>query len=415
MYHFASAAHDSAIVRGSVKQFRILYGYEWKKLLGQRWLLPFLLLCCLLLVGVTAAQWVGQGYYYRYDGETGRLDRSSMPYGEVERLRKSYLDQLSGQVLDESLFQDLAQNYTDSEAGTSQWNLNDYSPFLYLNVQENLSAVHGETFYEELRAGILENIQRKNTTEAEQIYWEQQLEKLQPLSLGYAGGWQALANQCRLLCLVTVLLVTVGLCRVGSEEHHCGTDALIQSSKNGKTTGFWAKWTAGVSFAAAVAVLLAGLQVGTVGVLYGLEGFYTPLQLWVPGSVSALPWSIGEFVAVLFLLLLLAAGMTGGFVMLASEVLRSAVLAMLIPFTLSLVTVLGLFRGMGRWGTQLISYLPLCRVSTDTLEDYYLVTFGGVSLHGIQMSVILYLLLAVVCGVLHGWWQGGVRNIGKHF
>ena len=73
----------------------------------------------------------------------------------------------------------------------------------------------------------------------------------------------------------------------------------------------------------------------------------------------------------------------------------------MIPFALSAASILELFVGNGRWMEQAASYLPFFRVSADTLQDYYLVTLGSLQLNSIQFSVVLYLLLAGLFGLLY--------------
>ena len=89
------------------------------------------------------------------------------------------------------------------------------------------------------------------------------------------------------------------------------------------------------------------------------------------------------------------------FVMLLSELFGTAIPALVIPFALSAASILELFMGNGRWMEQAASYLPFLRVSTYTLQDYYLVTLGSFQLNSIQFSVVLYLLLAGLFGLLY--------------
>ena len=384
-----------------MKAFGVLYLFEWKKILGQRLVPAAILLGVLLLLAANISPLLGTGYYYRYDAQWGTVDRTAMPYGEVEKLRRDSLRALSGQVLDEALMDQLKENYRDSQAGTIQWNLNAYSPFLYLNTMEDQSGASAEDFYRQQA----ERFQKENVsaplTDGELAYWQEQAAGLGPMYLDYAGGWQAMAEHCGLLCQAAVLLVTAALCRFCSEEHRARTDQLVLSSEKGKTTAFWARCAAGVSFAVGIALVFSALQMALCGALYGMDGFAAPLQLWVEGSFSALHVSMGQFVLILLGLLVLACGMTAVFVMLLSELFGTAIPALVIPFALSAASILELFMGNGRWMEQAASYLPFLRVSTYTLQDYYLVTLGSFQLNSIQFSVVLYLLLAGLFGLLY--------------
>ncbi len=210
-----------------------------------------------------------------------------------------------------------------------------------------------------------------------------------------------MVERCGLLCQAAVLLVTAALCRFCSEEHRARTDQLVLSSEKGKTTAFWARCAAGVSFAVGIAVVFSALQMALCGMLYGIDGVSVPLQLWVEGSFSALPVTMGQFVLILLVLLVLACGMAAGFVMLLSELFGTAIPALVVPFALSAASILGLFVGNGRWMEQAASYLPFFRVSADTLQDYYLVTLGSLQLNSIQFSAVLYPLMAGLFGLLY--------------
>ena len=374
-----------------MKVFGVLYLFEWKKILRQGLVPAAILLGVLLLLAANISPLLGTGYYYRYDAQRRTVDRAVMPYGEVEKLRRDSLRALSGQVLDEALMDQLKENYRDSQAGTIQWNLNAYAPFLYLNTMEDQSGASAEDFYRQQAEYFQKESISTPLTDAELAYWQEQAAGLGPMYLDYAGGWQAIVEHCGLLCQIAVLLVTAALCRFCSEEHRARTDQLVLSSEKGKTTAFWARCAAGVSFA-----------VGALcGALYGMDGFAAPLQLWVEGSFSALHVSMGQFSLILLGLLVLACGMAAVFVMLLSELFGTAIPALVVPFALSAASILELFVGNGRWMEQAASYLPFFRVSADTLQDYYLVTLGSLQLNSIQFSVVLYPLLAGLFGLLY--------------
>ena len=384
-----------------MKVFGVLYLFEWKKILKQGLVPVSILLGVVLLVAADIAPRLGAGYYYRYDAQRGVVDRTAMPYGEVEKLRRDSLRALSGRVLDEALMDQLKENYRDSQAGTIQWNLNAYAPFLYLNTMEDRSIASVEDFYRQQAEHFQKESISAPLTDAELAYWQEQAAGLGPMYLDYAGGWQAMVEHCGLLCQAAVLLVTAALCRFCSEEHRARTDQLVLSSEKGKTTAFWARCAAGVSFAVGIAVVFSALQMALCGMLYGIDGVSVPLQLWVEGSFSALPVTMGQFVLILLVLLVLACGMAAVFVMLLSELFGTAIPALVVPFALSAASILGLFVGNGRWMEQAASYLPFFRVSADTLQDYYLVALGGLQLNSIQFSAVLYPLLAGLFGLLY--------------
>ena len=380
-----------------MKEFGTLYVFELKKILGQRLVLVSLLLGVAMILGWNLLTFASTGYYYVYGAQKNDVERLLRPYGEVETMRRDYMRGLSGQVLDDPLMEQLTAGYRDSDTGTRQWNLNDYSPFRYLNTMLSRSGVTAQGFYRSMVWKFGVNREENLLTPEEIAYWQEQASGLEPFRLDYAGGWQAMAQNCGLLSQVAVLLSAVCVCRLYAEEHRTRTDQLVLASARGKTTVFWARWCAGVSFAAGLALALSGVYILAYCIFYGPDGFSTALQLWSEGGALPLHLSMGGYVLVMVALLVLGGMAMVSLVMLLSEWLRSAVLALVVPFLLSGATVLGLFQGQGRLVQQISSYLPFCRVSTATLTDYYLAPFR---LNAIQFSFLLYGLLVLGLGGL---------------
>lgn len=380
-----------------MKAFGTLYIFELKKILGQRLVLVSLLLGVVMIFGWNLLTFSSTGYYYNvYDAQDRTVERQIGNYGEVEALCRDYMRGLSGQLLDDSLMEQLAAGYADSDTGTILSNLDSYSPFAYLNTMLGQDGVTAQSFYRDKVRRFVVNQEDCLLTDKEVDYWQEKASSLGPFTLDYAGGWHSMAWDSGLLCQVAVLLSAMCLCRLFSEEHRTRTDQLVLASARGKTTAFWARWCAGVSFAAGLTLVFSGVYILVYGGFYGLDGFSTALQLWRQG-VAPLHLSMGGYVLVMLALLVLACVMTVAFVMLLSEWLRSAVLALVVPFLLSGITVLGLFQGGGRLVQQITSYLPFSRVSIATLTDYYLAPFR---LNAIQFSFLLYVLLSLALGGL---------------
>lgn len=394
-----------------MKGFGTLYVFELKKILGQRLVLVSLLLGVAMILGYNLLCFHGTGYYFTYDAQQNDVERLNKVYGEVEDMRRDYLRGLSGQVLDDPLMEQLAAGYGDSETGTIQWNLNSYSPFRYLNTMLDRSGVTAEGFYDNHVRLFSPDPDLYPLTEGERAYWQEKARSLEPFRLDYAGGWQAMAQDSSLLCQVAVLLCGVCLCRLFSQEHLARTDQLVLSSAKGKTVAFWARWAAGSSFAAGLSLMFSAVYVVSYCVAYGPDGFSTALQLWSEGMALPLHLSIGGFVLVLLTLLVLACVMTVALVMLLSELLRSAVLALVVPFLCSGVTLLDLFYGRGRLVTQVTSYLPFSRISMDTLTDYFLV--APFRLNAIEFSFLLYALLSILFGGLCWLCYGKYQVTGR--
>lgn len=286
-----------------MKGFGTLYIFELKKILGQRLVLVSLLVGVVMIFGWNLLTLYGAGDYYAYDAQQDSAERLARPYGEVEVIRRDYMRGLSGQVLDEPFMEQLKAGYGDSDTGTIQWNLNSYSPFRYLNAMLSRSGVTAMGFYRSEVRDFWVNPEEEHLTEEKMDYWKGQASGLKPFRLDYAGGWQRMAQDCNLLCQVAVLLSAVCLCRLFAEEHRTRTDQLVLASARGKTTAFWARWFAGVSFAAGLSLFFSMVYVGIYCGVYGPDGFFTALQLWSEGLALPLHLSMGGYVLVLLSLL----------------------------------------------------------------------------------------------------------------
>lgn len=396
-----------------MRNFGVLYLFELKKIRRQKLTLISLLLSAVLIAAAAALGETGTGTYYIYDAERDTVSRVPRQEQEVEDLRRSFLCSLSGRTLDEETMEQLKENYSDSSTGTAQWNLNEYAPFLYLNVNSDRAQASAGGFYRERASSIKTAAEHSGLTGGELEYWERQAERLDPITLEYAGGWMAFLEKCGLISLLTVLLVSIGLCRLFFEEHQYRTDQLALSSAKGKTVLFFARCAAGISYAAGAGLFLFLLLLGVCGILCGLDGFAAPLQLWETGSFSALHLSMGELALTFLGLLLLAAAMTAVFVMLLSELFRGAVPAMVISFLLAAAGAVDFFGGKGGLIEQAANYLPSVRISLKTLEDYYLISGGEAHLNSVQFSFILYPLLTVVFGVLCRWCYRNYQVTGR--
>lgn len=380
--------------------FLTLCWYEWKKLWGRKSIIFFLVIASIFMVAMILLPYIGNGYEYRYYAEDGSVERISAPYLEIEKERKDYLLAYSGQILDDSLMQQLSRNYMDSALGTSQWNLNEYAPFRYLNTLEVHSAASADEFYD--TSGFLQMLRQNHVSEGELSYWKQELDNRELIFLDYCGGWIALIKNTGLLSMLTMLIVGIGLCPVFSDEHKVHTDQLILSSQNGRRLLFFAKLLAGVSCAILIPIIFYFEQLVTCGAVFGLRGFSAPLRLWVDGG-NLWNFSVGQYSLLMLALLLIASIMLAALVLLVSEASRNGVPALIVSFTLVAVPLLGFYSPVGNFAERVFNYIPTIRVSIATLEDYYLVHIGNTYFNCIQFSSILYSSLSVILLLL--CWQ----------
>lgn len=375
-----------------MRNYITLFRYEWKKLWHHISVPIMLLIGCLFLSVSTAFLYMGNGYAYLYHAEDHSVERVFAPYLKIEQEGKEYLKTLSGRIFDADLMEQLSQNYSDSVLGSKQWNLNEYAPFLYLNTLEDHDSASIEDYYS--NAGTLEYLKNNNATEEELSYWDKQLTKRTPIVLDYCGGWLSIIRHSDILSLLTILIVGIGLCPSFSEEHKNQTDQLLLSSKNGKRPLFLVKLLASICYAIIVPLILYGVQLLISATLFGLNGFFAPLQLWSEGG-DLWNYSVGQFSLMLTGILLLASIMLASMIVTISEITRNSVPTATILFALVGVSLLCDFTQVSSSVSRIINYFPTIRVSPITLQDYYLVRIFGHELNCLEFSPILYMVLTV--------------------
>ena len=389
-----------------MRNYITLFRYEWKKLWHHIIVPIMLLIGCLFLTISMAFFYMGNGYAYLYHADDRSVERVSAPYLKIEQEGKEYLETLSGRIFDAGLMEQLSQNYSDSILGSKQWNLNEYAPFLYLNTLEDHASASFEDYYS--NTGTLEYLKNNNATEEELSYWDKQLTKQTPIVLDYCGGWLSIIRHSDILSLLTILIVGIGLCPSFSEEHKNRTDQLLLSSKNGKCTLFLAKLLASICYAIFVPLILYGVQLLISTILFGLNGFFAPLQIWSEGG-DLWNYSVGQFSLMLTGILILSSIMLASMIVTISEITRNSVPTAIIPFAVAGVSLLCDFTQVSSSVSRIVNYFPTIRVSPITLQDYHLVRIFGHELNCLEFSPILYMVLTVffslICWVSYSHYQ----------
>lgn len=392
--------------------FLTLYRFEMRKLRRKTTMAAVLL--GMLMMAVLTAWPVGQdGYYYRYEAGWELPERVLRPAGEIELIRREYLTAFEGRKLDETLMSQWKEAYLDSEAGTAQWNLNEYTPFLYLNTREELTEASAADFYETYNRLSLTEEEKEELTEAELAYWEAKAASLPPYTVGYAGIWKNMLSVSSLYSLVTLLVTAVGTCDLFSREHRLRTDQLTLTGAKGRRCLFAAKLAAGSTLSVGTAVLGAVVQLAVGGLLYGFDGAEASVQLLLAGNGCLYRLSAGQAVILLAALLALVAAAAGIFIMLLSEWRRSPLPGLVVSFLFGIMSMLGTLRQVGGTVRWLCSYLPTERIRTEILTEYHLVRIGGRLFHCIEVSFILYPLLAVLLGFLCWKCYDGFQVTGR--
>lgn len=115
-------------------------------------------------------------------------------------------------------------------------------------------------------------------TDAERGYWTQMRSAVPvPIEFGYVGGWANIID-CVAFLSFAILAVCVTLAPVFSLEYQSGADAVVLSTRYGRTKLIAAKLLASFGWATLYFAVCAAIVVGVSLVWYGADGFGLSIQ-----------------------------------------------------------------------------------------------------------------------------------------
>lgn len=176
---------------------------------------------------------------------------------------------------------------------------------------------------------------------SERILWQGKLAEIEsPLEWGYADGWVT-AFSWTVFLGFAIAALCVALSGVFTSEYQNRTDSIVLPTKLGKTALPLAKVIASLIFTTAYWWTAVASMMGVIFVFFGTEGVDLPLQM--TGFTNPYPLTIGKATLLRCLLgYVLALGMAALTLLLSSKV-RSAVAPAIMPVSLMLLGLVGIF------------------------------------------------------------------------
>lgn len=246
-----------------------------------------------------------------------------------------------------------------------------------------------------------------NYTKAEKAYWFKKADSVDtPFVWGSKTTWDLIWTGIQLL-FFQCFVINICLAPVFAGEYQNRTDSLILSSKHGKHKLILMKIAAALLFTLCYITLCAILSVGIHIAILGIDGFDLPVQLWdttIPYELTAI-----EVCELNFFILLLISVLLTALTLMFSSVCKSQMIALAINILLFFGTIFLPF-SKDSWLWNHILYL--CPVYTQNLQNvlgkYVSYPFGNTILSYLDMTVIVYILLTLLC-----FWYAGI-NFQKH-
>lgn len=399
-----------------MNNFWILVGFEYKKIFNSKINAILLAIILIFSVAVVLLNAYGGNYYHSIGTDISKI--------EALKLDKETMNSNKGFVTDEVIKETiiLAQNgYNDKEnyfynaQGKEVLKPDAQREFIlpYSNIYfflnnlfdskfdlsdgsrpiEHLSSNDINDFYKSYKQLLADNINYNNTlTLNEKNKHIDMIEKIKtPFYNEYAGGWLSIRNMFPLLGILILTSIAIAIGNIFGKEYSNKTDAVILSTKKGKSVLIAAKITTAITFAILSTVLISGCYIGTYLFTHGLDGGNVPLQLLGGFEYSTYPVTIGEFVGICCVVFLATAIAFSCFCAMVSAIFNNSVTA------LSLL-MLSVFAPMfippvdDRLFAQIKDCLFSAILNHETIFSEYFYTFGDFSF----MPFAFYMLLAMI-------------------
>ncbi len=315
---------------------------------------------------------------------------------EMAMRSRKYARNLAGRAIDDTLLHQMqtsADTWTYGAIYTYVWGILDHDNATM--VTTNDTDLNAQSLYDARTHLIYEQWQRQQLTKKEEAFWKTREQNIQiPVIFDYTQGYKTLIQEFTALNVMVLLLVTIGLSGIFSDEHLRKTDQITLCCRLGRKPLYIAKILAGLTFGIVSAILIFLTAAITSFLVYGTDGFHAALQLVFPESSR--PLSLGKTTLVLFGLLIIATLFYSIAAMHLSQRLRSSMGTMAIMVGITILTLFVTVPKNLRLFSQIYSYMPAWLINADSCMDHRLVTLFGVSFTNWQFGAALYVILGVI-------------------
>ena len=287
-----------------------------------------------------------------------------------------------------NLFALIAGNYTEFN---EQWGWEDLN---------DISTDNGIGFYErrmeKIRTLLNADYSYGNYTESEKEYWLQKAEAVKtPFTWGSKNTWDMIWSSIGLL-FYQFFVISICIAPVFAGEYQNRTDALILSAKHGKTKLIYAKIMASFIFTSIDMALCSIVSIGINICMLGVGGWNLPVQLW--NTIIPYQLTVIEACALNLLVLFLISFSLTAVSLMLSALFKSQLIALAVDILLYYGTVFTPFsKSSGLWNH--IKYLlPINSFELqNVLKAYNSYQFGNVIISYLEMIIIVYVLVTIIC------------------
>ena len=357
-----------------------LYRFELKKILHNKLTIAMLLLVC----GLSIILGINPG-----DSESNA----------VRELQHS----INGRAIDNTLLSEMYQVIDDYAIAWNESNT-AYERVAYVEKEiigssEILRNYSADEMYEIRESDMFAMMNADHMTDDEIDWWaEKESQVKKPFVYEYMGGPFLLSMVLSTMCLLMIILSAMCLSTVFAGEHRQRTDQMVLSCVNGRKETYFAKIAAGATFLLCVFIISMILLAIVIYFRKGLDGMNTMVQLELP--FSAYPLSIGKFIVIQIVIMIVATIFFAIVGMVFSEVFRNGLPVMGLMIGCYLAVTLFDIPSKFRVASQIAECAPTEILSVWSLYDHRLVKLGGHFFTNYQIAPIVYVLIAIVLYIL---------------
>ena len=324
--------------------------------------------------------------------------------GESEtREVRNYQHRLNGRAIDDDLLNEM---YPLIDDYAISWNAENaaYERVAYVEKcivgdGERLADYTADEIYGIRESDLIEMMTMFRLSDDEMAWWAGKEDKVtKPFIYNYNGGPVAQARGLSTVCLTMLIFATMCLSTVFAGEHRQRTDQIVLSCVNGRKETYFAKLAAGVSFVLGAFIVSSGLLMLIIYFRKGLDGMKTMVQMEVP--FSSYPLTIGQFIAIQFVLILAASVLFAVAAMAFSELFRNGLAVMGLMTGCYLVSQMVSIPARYRIPSQIMSWMPTEIADLSSLTDHRLIGIEGQYITNFHIAPVLYLILAVILYVV---------------
>lgn len=387
-----------------MNNFRVLYRYECKKLIGRRIVWITFALCIVAIIVSLCIPFIGS---YYAGGEL--IDTNFNMY----QTDKRYSEALSGREINQELLEETIAAYRKIPYTKElQYSLTEeyqqfarpYSAIFHFivgttNMQTSdviLSwQANEDDLYTQRQMWLNSLWEDLGLSKGEIDFWKMQETQIKtPFVYQHHEAYSTLISCYQTVGLLVLLLIAICLSGVFSEEHTRKTDQIILCSPLGKTWIYWAKIAAGISFAVISTILLSLFTFITTICLHGADGFHAAFQLIYISNSD--PITCGQAILIAFGSMIFAAIVTSIFVMVLSELLHSNIATLAVSTGLLIMAMIVVVPEQYRILAQIWDWLPWCFLAPWNVFGKYTLSIFGHYFTAWQAVPIIYLVASIV-------------------